>query len=115
MAAEFGRALLASPPSPAFGTSAALARPLQQAPHNVRLDGLLSRSSAGAKLPYPSSFGRQKTFTMVEDVVGAVLLFSAAWGHLLEILVVENVGPCPVEPGKALSKTVFPETFGVTI
>ena len=52
MASQFGQALLTSPPDPAFGTGAALAIPLLQVPHYVRLDGLLSRSSAGAQVPY---------------------------------------------------------------
>ena len=92
-----------------------MARPLLQVPHNVHMDGLLSRSSPGAQVPYPSFVGRWYPFTMAEDVLGAFLLFSVAWGHLPEILVVENGGPLLVEPGKALSKTVSPETFGVTV
>ena len=52
---------------------------------------------------------------MAEDVAGAAFLFGADWGHLLEILVGENGGPRPVEPGEALSTTVALETVGVTI
>ena len=54
-------------------------------------------------------------FAMAEDVAGAAFLFAADWGHLLEILVGENGGPRPVEPGEALSTTVALETVGVTI
>ena len=114
MAAQFGRAPLASLPAPALGTSAASARPLLQAPHNVRLDGMLRRFFEGTQVPYPSSVGRRYPFTMAEDVAGAVLFFVAAQG-LLEIMIVENGGPYPVEPGEALSMTVAPETFGVTV
>ena len=71
MAAQFRWALFASPPAPAFGTGAALARPLLQAPHNVRLDGMLSRSSTGAQVLYPSSVGSWDPFAMAEDVVTA--------------------------------------------
>ena len=108
-------ALLASLLALALVTGAALARPLLQAPCNVRLDGTLRRSSAGARVPSPSSVGRWSYFTMAEDVAGASLLFAATWDHLPDILVVENVSPRPVKPGKAPSTTVAPETFGVTV
>ena len=68
MAAQFGRAPLASLPSPDLGNDAALTRPLLQAPHNLRLDGTLSRSSSGARVMSPSSIGRRSPFAMSEDV-----------------------------------------------
>ena len=52
---------------------------------------------------------------MAEDAAGAAFIFAASQGNLLEILTVENDGSCPVELGEALSKTVAPETFGVTV
>ena len=115
MATQFGRAPLVSLPSPDLGNGAALTRPLLQAPRNVRLDGTLSRSSSGAWVLSPSSVRRCYPFAMSEDVAGAAFLFSAAWGHLPEILVVENGGPSPVEPGEAPSTTVTLETVVVTV
>ena len=46
MEARFGRAPLASPPAPNFGTVVVSSRTFPQAPHNVRLYGTLSRSLA---------------------------------------------------------------------
>ena len=69
----------------------------------------------GARVPSPSYAGHQAPFVMAEDVAGAILFFVAARGHLPEILVVENGGPCPVEPSEAPSTTEAPETFGVTV
>ena len=68
MAAQVGRAPLASLPSPDLGKGAALTRPLLQAPRNLRLDGTLSRSSSGARVMSPSSVGRRSPFAMSEDV-----------------------------------------------
>ena len=75
---------------------------------------MISRSLTDARVPSPSSFGHQAPFAMVEEVSGPIFFLAAAKGHLLNILVVKNSGPCPVEPGKAPSTTVAPETFGVT-
>ena len=115
MVAQFGQAPLPSPPAPDLENGAALTRPLLQAPHTVRLDGRLSRSSSGAQVPSSSSVERQPPLMMAEDVNSASFLFATAWGHLLEILVEENDGPRPVEPSKAPSTTVAPETDGVTV
>ena len=115
MAAQFGRAPLASLPALDFWTGAASVRPLLRAPLNVRLYGRLSRSLSGAQVPYPSTVGRWDPFAMAEEVTSAAFLFAAARGHLPEISVVENGGPRLVEPGEAPSKTVAPETFGVTV
>ena len=93
MADQFGQAPLASPTAPDLGNGAALTRPLLRAPHNLRLDGMLSRSLSGARVPSSSSVGPQAPFTMVEDVAGAAFLFAADWGHLLEILVGEMAAP----------------------
>ena len=100
MSAQFGRAPLTSPPAPDFGTGPASARPLLQAPHNVRLNGTLICSLAGAQFPSLSSVRRRSPFVMAEYAAGDAFLFSAAWGHLLEIFDVKNGGPRPVEPGK---------------
>ena len=113
MAAQFGRAPLTFPSAPDLGNGAALTRPLLQAPRNVRLDGTLSRSLAGARVP--SSVRRQAPFAMGEDVAGTAFPFAAARGHLPEISVVENDGPHMVEQGEAPSMTVAPETFRVTV
>ena len=51
---------------------------------------------------------------MAEEVAGAAFLFAATWGHLSDILVVENGGPHPVELGKATLTTVTLDTFGIT-
>ena len=81
----------------------------------MHLDGTLSRSSSGAWVLSPSSVGRRSPFAMPEDVSGAAFLFSAARGHLMEILVVENGGPSPVEPGESPSTTVAPEAVVITV
>ena len=72
---QFGRAPLASLQAPSFGTGTASARSLLQAPHNMRLDGTLHRSSIGARVPSPSSVGRLAPFVMAEDAVGATFFF----------------------------------------
>ena len=115
MAAKFEQALLASPPAPAFKTGSASARTLPLAPPNVRLENMLSRSLSGSRVPSPSSIRRRVPFVMVIDASGAKFFFPAAWGHLPEILGVENVGPRPVKPGEVPSTTVALETFGVTV
>ena len=115
MEAQFGRAPLASLPAPDFVTSAALARPLLQALCNVRLEGTMIRSSAGARVPSLSYGGCRAPFAMSEDVAAAALLFVAAWVHLPDILVLENGGPQPAEPGEAPPTKVSLETFGVTV
>ena len=88
MAAQFGQAPLASPLASALETGATSARPLIQAPHNVRLDGMIRRSLSGAWFPSPYSVGRRSPFTVVEDVADTALFFAASCGHLPEILVV---------------------------
>ena len=98
-----------------MGNDADLNIPHLQATFNVRLDGRLSCSSSGAWVLSPSSVGRRYPFVMLEDVAGAAFLFSAARVHFPEILVVENGGPSPVEPGDALSTTVVPETVVVAV
>ena len=90
MEAQFGRALHASPLASAFETSAASARPLLQAPHNVRLEGALSRSLEGVHVLSLSSVGCWYPFVMAENIAGAAFFFDAARGSLPEILVVEN-------------------------
>ena len=115
MAAQFGRAPLTFPPAPDLGNGAALTRPLLQAPRNVRLDGTLSRSLSGARVTSPYSVGRWAPFAMAEDVSGTAFIFVASWGHLPDILVVENGGPRLVEPDEAPSTTVALETVVVTV
>ena len=75
-AAQFGRALITSPPAPAFETGAAVARPLLGAPRNVRSDGTLRRSSAGARVPYPSFVGILVYLTIATDATGAARLLA---------------------------------------
>ena len=104
-----------SPPAPDYGTSAALTRPLFQAPRNVRLEGKLNLCLAGAQVLFLSSVGHWSPFAMVGDVAGTALFFATARSHLPEILVAENGRLHPVEPGEALPTTVVPETFGVTV
>ena len=115
MSNQFGRAPFATPLVPDFSNGAAAAKTLLQDPHNVRSDGALRRSLLGSWFPPPSSVGRRYFLAMAEDAAGATLLFAAAWGNLPEILTVENGGPRPVEPGKAPSTTLAPETFSVTV
>ena len=88
-------------PAPSFGTGTASARPLLRAPHNLRLDGMLSRSLSGARVTSPYSVGRWAPFAMAEDVSGTAFIFVASWGHLPDILDVENGGPRLVEPDEA--------------
>ena len=90
MEAQFGRALHASPLASAFGTSAASARPLLQAPHNVRLEGALSRSLEGVQVLSLFSVRRWDPFVMAKNIACAAFFFDAARVHLPEILVVEN-------------------------
>ena len=52
---------------------------------------------------------------MAEDAAGAATLFAAARGNLPKIVTVENGRLRPVEPGKARSTTVAPDTFSVTV
>ena len=88
-----GRSPPVSPPVPAFRTGAAVARPLLQAPCNVRLDGALRRSLSDARVPSLSSVGCRPPFAMVEDAAGATFLFAAARGNLPEILAVKMAAP----------------------
>ena len=90
MEAQFGRALHASPLAPALGTGAASARPLLQAPHNVRLEGTLSRSLEGVQVLSQFSVGCWDTFVMAKHIACAAFFFAAARGHLPEVLFVEN-------------------------
>ena len=105
MESQFWRAPLASPPAQNLGTGVASARPLPQAPHNVRLDGTLRRSKAGSKVLSMSSVGLQSPFEMSEAIAGAEFLHAAVQIHLPEILDVENGSPCMVEPSKVTSTT----------
>ena len=115
MAAQFGQAPLAFMLLPGFSTSFASARPLLQAPCNVRLGG-------GAK-------------PLFERHLGFVPVFRQALGPLhyggrhlwRRVIFRHHLGPPSgdlgcikwrprlVEPGKAPSKTVAPETFSVTV
>ena len=72
MLAHLGRAPLASPPAPDFGTGDAVARPVLWAPHNARSDRALRRSLADARCLSMSSVGRRAPFAMAEDVIVAV-------------------------------------------
>ena len=113
--AQFGRAPLASPLASALGTGAASARPLLRAPSNVGLEGTLSCSFAGSRVLSPSSVGHWTPFAMMGDVSDSVFFFSAVRVHLSEILVVENGILRSLEPVKAQSTMVAPETLSVTI
>ena len=103
MASQFRRVPLASPLAPALGTGVAAARPLLRAPRNMRSDGTLRRSSAGARVPSLSFVGILCSSTMSDNADGTALLFSVARGNLLEIL------------DEALSTMVATETLGVTV
>ena len=50
-----------------------------------------------------------------DDAAGAASFFAAARYNLLEILDLENGNHCPLKPSEAPSRTVAPETFGVTV
>ena len=115
MAAQLGRAPLASPPAPALGTSAAVARTLLRLPRNMRSDRVLRPSSAGDRFKSTSSFGRWSPFAIAEDSADSAFLFAATQCNHLEILTVENGGPHLVEPEEAPSTTVAQETFGITV
>ena len=93
MLAHLGRAPLASPPAPDFGTGDTVARPVLWAPHNARSDRALRRSLADARFLSMSSVGRRAPFAMGEDVSGAAFLFVAAWGNLQDILAVKMAAP----------------------
>ena len=82
MAEQLGRAPLVSPPAPAFGIGAVVARPLLWAPLNIRSDEALCHSLAGARVTSLPSVSRQAPFAMAEDAAGAAFLFAAAWGKL---------------------------------
>ena len=92
MAAQFGQAPLPSPTAPDFENGAALTIPLLQAPHTVRLDARLSRSSSGAQVPSSSSFERRTPFVVSEGVTSAALLSpplgSISWRYWLEKMTV---------------------------
>ena len=93
MAAHLVQAPLTFLPAPDLVTGTNAINHLLRAPHNVRLDRVLRRSSADAWLPSPSSVRCRAPFAMVEDAAGAALLLALYWGNLLEILTVENGGP----------------------
>ena len=95
MVAQFERAPLASPPTPAFVTGDVVARPLLWAPHNVRSDGLPRRSLAGARVLSLSSVRRRAPIVMAEDAADAAFIFAAARGNFSEILTVGNGAPPP--------------------
>ena len=95
MAAQFGRAPLASLPALDFWTGAASVRPLIQAPHNLRLDGILHHSLVGPRVPYLYSVRPWPPFVMAKNTAVAAFLFDAAQGNLLKILDVENGGTAP--------------------
>ena len=100
MASQFRRAPLVSPPVPALGTGTTAARPLLRAPRNMRSDGTLRRSSAGARVPSLSFVGILCSSAMVDDSAGAARLFTAARGNLPEILDVRKWRPPPIETGQ---------------
>ena len=78
MAAQFGRAPLASLPALALVTGAAVARPILRLPRNVRSDRTLRRSSVGAQVLSPSFVGILCYSSMADDTAGAARLFAAA-------------------------------------
>ena len=69
----------------------------------------------GARALYPSSASHLFSFAREADAAGAAFLLSSTPDNLLEIVDLENGVPSPVEPGEALSMTVAPVTFCVTV
>ena len=87
MLAQLGRVFLASPPAPAFGTSATVVSSRRLAPRNVRSDRVPRLYSAGARVLTPSSAGRRGPLAMALAADGAAFLLADARGNLSEILV----------------------------
>ena len=100
MAAQFGRAPLASPPVLSLVIGAADARTLLWAPCNVRSNRTLRRSSVGAQVLSPSFVGIMCSFAMVDYTASAARLFAADCGNLLEILDVQKWRPPPDGTGQ---------------
>ena len=90
--AQLGRAFLASLLAPAFGTGAAVSRPLLWAPLNVRSDGALQLSLAYTRILSLSSARRRPPFAKAKDAAGATFLLAARQSNLPEILAVKNSG-----------------------
>ena len=115
MAAQFGRSPFASPPAPDLGTAAPAARNLLQALHNVQSNRTLRRSSAVAQVPYPSFVGIMCSSAMADNAASATHLFPPLEATSRRYWMYQNGGPHPFKPGKALSTTVSPDTFIVTV
>ena len=94
-------------------TGANAAKPLLQTPHIALSDGTLCLPSKGVFVPSPLFLGYTVDNSMVASVAGAARLFSS----LEETFRIswENGGTPPVTPVKALSTTIAPENFGVTV
>ena len=114
MVAQVGRATLAYLSAPAIGTGAAAVIPRRLAPHNVRSNGVTRLSSAGTRVPTPSSAGRRGPLATALGASSAAFLLTAVCRDLFGYLG-EKIQPPPGEPGKAPSTTLAPETFGVTV
>ena len=93
---------------------AAAVIPRRLAPHNVRSNGVTRLSSAGTRVPTPSSAGRRGPLATALGASSAAFLLTAVCRDLFGYLG-EKIQPPPGEPGKAPSTTLAPETFGVTV
>ena len=87
MVAWLGRAPLAFPPMPDFGTGATAIRTRHRAPLYVRSSRVPRLSSADARVPTPSSIGRQGFLAMAVGATGAAFLLAAVKENLSNILV----------------------------
>ena len=115
MTSQFGQELIAPSPALALWTGTAATKPLLWVPHNVRYNGKICCSSAGAQVPSPLFVRVPQYSAMAAADAGAARLFAAARGKFPEILDVQNGGPRPVTLGKLPSMTVASETFDVTV
>ena len=75
----------------------AAARPLLRAPYNMRLDGTLRRSLAGAWVLSPYFVGILISLAISDDAAGTTRLFAAKRGNLPDIFAVEKRRPPPNE------------------
>ena len=86
MVDQLRRAPLASLPAPAFGTGATAVGSRRLAPHNVRPNGVTHLSSAGARVPTPSSVGRRGPLAMAFGAAGTAFLLAAVCREISDIL-----------------------------
>ena len=82
MTSQFGQELIAPSPALALWTGTAATKPLLWVPHNVRYNGKICCSSAGAQVPSPLFVGVIWASAMAAVVDDTARFFAAIWATL---------------------------------